>query len=115
MVALKLQGAALVEGRAGQLLRYIAGGWEPLTSRVGLILSQGLAASTCIMLDAGSARWSGWPLSQASHTPAPPPHNPQAARHAASLAAAAGQQAEVAMLCLERLISLGERPPSSNQ
>ena len=36
----------------------------------------------------------------------PTPH-PQAARHAASLAAAAGQQAEVAMLCLERLISLG--------
>ncbi len=33
----------------------------------------------------------------------------QAARHAASLAAAAGQQAEVAMLCLERLISLGEQ------
>lgn len=47
--------------------------------------------------------------------PATPPHSAtllptcaQAARHAASLAAAAGQQAEVAMLCLERLISLGK-------
>ena len=29
-------------------------------------------------------------------------------RHAAGLAAAAGQQAEVAMLCLERLVALGE-------
>ena len=32
----------------------------------------------------------------------------QQGRHAAGLAAAAGQQAQVAMLCLERLIALGE-------
>ena len=40
---------------------------------------------------------------------APPSGGPDdTARHAAGLAAAAGQQAQVAMLCLERLISLGE-------